>query len=150
MSHNNDTYRNIEPRLSFRYKLNPTSSIKGAYTENYQYVHLALLSGSSLPSDLWVPSSSEIKPKFSNQYAIGYFKNLYNNMYEASVETYYKEMRNLIEYKEGVLPEDNTNTNNNILILMIIRILVLILRKTGFVTSAPGLLHYKSALSRNR
>ena len=110
---NNDNYRHLEPRLSFRYKLNSTSSLKGAYTQNYQYVHLALLSGSSLPSDLWVPSSSEIKPKFSTQYGIGYFKNLKDNMYETSIEAYYKEMTNLIEYKEGVLPEDNTNSNSD-------------------------------------
>jgi len=110
---NNDNYRHLEPRLSFRYKLNSTSSLKGAYTQNYQYVHLALLSGSSLPSDLWVPSSAEIKPKFSTQYGIGYFKNLKDNMYETSIEAYYKEMTNLIEYKEGVLPEDNTNSNSD-------------------------------------
>ena len=110
---NNDNYRHLEPRLSFRYKLNSTSSLKGTYTQNYQYVHLALLSGSSLPSDLWVPSSSEIKPKFSTQYGIGYFKNLKDNMYETSIEAYYKEMTNLIEYKEGVLPEDNTNSNSD-------------------------------------
>ena len=108
-----DNYRHIEPRLSFRYKLNTTSSIKGAYTQNYQYIHLASTSSVSLPTDLWIPSSSGIEPKFSNQYALGYFKNLKNNMYETSVEVYYKEMTNLIEYKEGVLPEDNTNSSSD-------------------------------------
>jgi hypothetical protein len=108
-----DNYRHIEPRLSLRYKLNTTSSIKAAFTENYQYVHLASTSSVSLPTDLWVPSSSGIKPKFARQYAIGYFKNLNDNMYETSLEAYYKEMTNLIEYREGYLPEDNTNSSGD-------------------------------------
>lgn len=108
-----DNYRHIEPRLSLRYKLNATSSIKAAYTENYQYVHLASTSSVSLPTDLWVPSSSGIKPKFARQYALGYFKNLNDNMYETSLEAYYKEMTNLIEYREGYLPEDNTNSSSD-------------------------------------
>ena len=110
---NTDNYRHIEPRLSFRYRLSTTSSIKGAYTQNYQYIHLASTSSVSLPTDLWVPSSSGIKPKFADQYALGYFKNLKDNMYETSIEAYYKEMTNLIEYKEGVLPEDNTNSSSD-------------------------------------
>ena len=110
---NDDNYRHIEPRLSFRYRLTTTSSIKGAYTQNYQYVHLASTSSVSLPTDLWVPSSSGIEPKFADQYALGYFKNLNDNMYETSIEAYYKEMTNLIEYKEGVLPEDNTNSSSD-------------------------------------
>lgn len=110
---NDDNYRHIEPRLSFRYRLSTTSSIKGAYTQNYQYIHLASTSSVSLPTDLWIPSSSAIEPKFADQYALGYFKNLKDNMYETSIEAYYKEMTNLIEYKEGVLPEDNTNSSSD-------------------------------------
>ena len=110
---NNDNYRHLEPRLSFRYKLNSTTSVKGAYTQNYQYIHLASTASVSLPTDLWVPSSAGIEPKFADQYAIGYFKNLKDNIYETSIEAYYKEMTNLIEYKEGVLPEDNTNSSSD-------------------------------------
>ena len=113
LTFNSDNYRNIEPRFSLRYKLNTTSSLKTSYTENYQYIHLASTSSVSLPTDLWVPSSTVIKPKFSRQYAIGYFKNLKDNMYETSLEAYYKEMTNLIEYKEGFLPEDNTNQSSD-------------------------------------
>jgi len=109
----NDNYRNIEPRLSLRYKLNTTSSIKASYSENYQYIHLASTSSVSLPTDLWVPSSTGIKPKFAKQYALGYFKNFKDNMFETSLEGYYKEMTNLIEYREGYLPEDNTNSSSD-------------------------------------
>ena len=113
LTFSNDNYRNIEPRLSLRYKLNTTSSIKGSYSENYQYIHLASTSSVSLPTDLWVPSSTAIKPKFAKQYALGYFKNFNDNMFETSLEGYYKEMTNLIEYREGYLPEDNTNSSSD-------------------------------------
>ena len=109
-----DNYRHVEPRLSLRYRINTTSSIKSSYSENYQYIHLASTSSVSLPTDLWIPSSSVIKPKHSRQYAIGYFKNFNDNLIETSVELYHKDMENLIEYKEGVLPEDNTNTSSDL------------------------------------
>lgn len=109
----NNHYRHIEPRFSMRYKLNPTSSIKASYSENYQYIHLASTGSVSLPTDLWVPSTNIVKPKFSKQIASGYFKNFKEDMYETSVELYYKEMDNLIEYMEGILPEDNTNSSSD-------------------------------------
>lgn len=105
------TYSNIEPRLSLRYAIRNSSSIKAAYTQNYQYIHLASLSGVSLPTDVWIPSSDVVKPQFATQYAIGYFQNLKNNSWETSLELYYKEMKNQIEYEEGFLPENSVNDN---------------------------------------
>jgi len=102
-------YRNFEPRVSARYKLNPTSSFKTSFSKNYQYIHLASMGGMSMPTDLWLPSSEKLKPTEGNQYTLGYFKNLGNNMFETSIETYYKDMKNLIEYKEGSIPDDNAN-----------------------------------------
>jgi hypothetical protein len=104
-------YSGWEPRLGMRYKLNKVSSLKAAYTRNYQYIHLATLSGLSLPTDVWVPSSDRIKPQFGVQYNIGYFRNFKDNMFETSVEIYYKEMENLIEYQEGAAPENDVNDN---------------------------------------
>ena len=109
----NDNYRHVEGRISLRYLLNVNNSIKASYSQNYQYVHLASTSAVSLPTDLWIPSSLGIEPKFADQYALGYFKNLKDNLFETSIELYYKEMTNLLEYKEGVLPEDNTNTSSD-------------------------------------
>ena len=67
-------HRHLEPRLSLRYKLNKTSSLKTSYTQNYQYIHLASVSSVSLPTDLWIPSSKIIKPQYGRQFALGYFK----------------------------------------------------------------------------
>ena len=109
-------YSGLEPRFTARYQLNSTSSIKAAYTFNYQYIHMSSLSGVSLPADLWISSSDIVKPQEGTQYAAGYFKNFLDNKYESSVELYYKTMKNVVEYKEGYLPGDNVmnNTDNNL------------------------------------
>ncbi len=110
------SYSGLEPRFSFRVKTGHTHSIKGAYTRNFQYLQIASVSPLSLPTDVWIPSSDRLRPQLGNQYNIGYFRNFKNNLYETSVEFYYKDMNNLIEYKEGVQPDDNLgdNIDNNI------------------------------------
>ena len=105
------TYLKLEPRLSVRFALNDRSSIKAAYTQNYQYIHLASLSSISLPTDVWIPSTDIVRPQFGTQYAIGYFRNFKDNAWETSVEAYYKEMKNQVEYREGFLPEETVNDN---------------------------------------
>ncbi len=105
------TYTHAEPRFAIRYAVNHLSSIKASVSQNYQYIHLASLSGISLPTDTWIPSSDQVKPQSGTQYALGYFRNFKLNTYETSVEVYYKTMQNQIEYEEGFLPENTVNSN---------------------------------------
>ena len=105
------TYFGPEPRLSARYLFPDNSSFKLGIAHNYQYIHLASISSVSLPTDLWFPSTELVKPQIGTQYCMGYFKNFFNNKYEASVELYYKDLNNLIEYKENSFPEDNLKNN---------------------------------------
>lgn len=104
-------YHGFEPRASIRYELSRSLSVKASYTRNYQYIHLASISSVSLPTDVWMPSTDIIKPQIGNQWALGLFKNFKENMFESSVEGYYKNMKNLIEYKEGAQPQDNVKDN---------------------------------------
>jgi hypothetical protein len=104
-------YGGLEPRTSIRYQLNKKSSVKASFSQNYQYIHLASISSVSLPTDLWIPSTSVIKPQFSTQYALGYFRNFKEDKFETSVEIYYKDMRNMIEFKEGATPDQNVKDN---------------------------------------
>lgn len=108
-------YHGPEPRFSMRYTLNRESSIKAGFTRNLQYIHLASLSAVSLPTDVWVPSTDRVQPQIGYQYSVGYFRNLKDNTYETSVEVYYKDMNNQVEYKEGALPDDDVkdNVDNN-------------------------------------
>jgi CarboxypepD_reg-like domain/TonB dependent receptor/TonB-dependent Receptor Plug Domain len=95
------SYGGLEPRLTMRYEINERTSVKASATRNLQYIHLVSNSGTTLPTDIWVPSTYKVKPQISWLYAAGLFKNIKNNTYETSVEVYYKQMQNQIEYREG-------------------------------------------------
>jgi hypothetical protein len=95
------TYTAFEPRLTLKYSVNENTSIKAAYTEMNQFLHLVPSSTASLPTDIWIPSSPKVKPQTSRQMAIGVFKNFADNQYEASIEGYYKDMSNQVLFKEG-------------------------------------------------
>jgi hypothetical protein len=90
-----------EPRLSLRYSLTPQSSVKAGFSRNAQYLHLVSNSFTSLPLDIWVPSSIVIPPQKSTHYSAGYFRNFRENMFEASAEVYFKDLKNQLEYREG-------------------------------------------------
>ena len=94
-------YGQLEPRISVNYILNEQTSIKTSYARNTQYIHLLSNATSSTPTDLWLPSSSIIKPQIADQIALGYFRNFNDNMFETSVEVYYKNLQNQIDYKNG-------------------------------------------------
>lgn len=96
----NQFFTSVQPRLSLRYLLTPDISIKASYVKMNQYVHLLTNSGIGLPTDLWVPVTQKIPPQIAHQYAAGVAWN-YKNKYEISVEGYYKQMKNVIEYAEG-------------------------------------------------
>jgi hypothetical protein len=110
-------YHGLEPRISLRWLLPDKSSIKAGYSYNYQYVHLTSLSAVSLPTDIWYPSTSKAKPIQGYQASVGYFRNFKENMFESSVEVYYKGLDNLIEYRDGALPGDNVNDNTDNLLV---------------------------------
>ena len=84
------TYGGPEPRFTIRYLLNDQTSLKASVSRNLQYIHLVSNAGTTLPTDLWVPSTYIVQPQKSWLYAAGLFKNFKNNMFEASVELYYK------------------------------------------------------------
>jgi outer membrane receptor for ferrienterochelin and colicin len=92
-------YQSAQPRISARWLIKPDVSIKAAYTQMTQYLHLLTNTTIGLPTDLWLPVTKNVKPQHSVQYALGTAYSMKG--YDISVETYYKTMDNLIEYKEG-------------------------------------------------
>lgn len=98
------SYGGFEPRVTIRYAIDDETSFKAAITRNYQFIHLVSNSGSTLPTDLWVPSTYRVKPQISWLYAAGIFKSFSDNKYETSVEVYFKDMQNQADYKEGYTP----------------------------------------------
>ncbi|MCD4794887.1 MAG: TonB-dependent receptor [Bacteroidales bacterium] len=92
-------YQSYQPRISARYLITPKWSVKAAYTEMAQYLHLLTNTSIGMPTDLWIPVTDNIKPQKSTQYAFGSAYSI--NGYDISIEAYYKTMSNMIEYKEG-------------------------------------------------
>lgn len=104
-------YFGFEPRISARWLFPDASSIKAGYMRNFQYIHLNSFSPTSLPTDIWLPSTDRHQPQRSNQYSIGYFRNFDQDKWETSVELYYKDMFNISEYKEGADPSQTFMDN---------------------------------------
>ncbi|WP_317174841.1 TonB-dependent receptor [Pararhodonellum marinum] len=105
-------YQGLEPRIALRYLFREDFSFKAAYNRNFQYVQVATNSSAGLPIDRWVPAGTYIKPIRSDQFSAGLFKNFQNNLWELSVEGYYKDFRNLIDLRQGanMLFTDNLET----------------------------------------
>ncbi|HAN17697.1 MAG: collagen-binding protein [Bacteroidetes bacterium GWC2_33_15] len=95
-----NTFYGLEPRLSLNYTLNQKSSIKASYSRTKQYLHLASNSTAGSPLDVWLPSSPNINPQLANQAAIGYFRNFWRDILETSIEFYYKDMEDQIDFKD--------------------------------------------------
>jgi hypothetical protein len=66
-----------------------------------QYVHLLSSTAAATPLDIWVPTTNNVKPELADQYALGYFKNFDDNAWETSVEVYYKDFQNQVDYRNG-------------------------------------------------
>jgi hypothetical protein len=110
------TYYQPEPRATFKYELNENSSIKSSYMRTAQYLHLISNTAASIPLDVWTPSTNNIKPQLADQFALGYFRNFgENNLFEASVEGYYKDYQNQIDYVDGADLLLNPNLEGSII-----------------------------------
>lgn len=93
---------NFEPRASLKVQIGTKTSIKGSYNRMSQYIHLISNTTASNPLDVWRPSTNNIAPQTGDQYAMGLFKNFGpNNDYEFSLEGYYRDTDNQIEYIDG-------------------------------------------------
>ncbi|MEI6947136.1 TonB-dependent receptor [Paraflavisolibacter sp. H34] len=95
------TYVNPEPRVAASYQLSNAASLKASYVRNVQNLHLISNSTTTSPTDKWVASSNLIKPELSDQVSAGYYRNLAGGRYELTVEAYYKDMQNQIDYRNG-------------------------------------------------
>ena len=96
-----ESFNNLEPRFSFAYQINDDQSVKASYNRMIQYLQLISNTSSPTPLDVWTPSDNFIKPQIADQVALGYFKNFKDGMYSLEVETYYKKVKNRLDYIDG-------------------------------------------------
>ena len=95
------TYQGPEYRISINYLLPGNASVKFSYNRMRQYLQMLSNTAAISPTDIWKLSDPNIKPQVGNQIAAGFYKNFRSNTIETSVEGYYKEMENSLDYKSG-------------------------------------------------
>jgi hypothetical protein len=95
------SFANIEPRFSLAYQINDNSSVKASYNRMTQYLHLLSNTTSPTPLDVWTPSGKYVKPQLLDQVAIGYFRTFKDNQFSLEVESFYKTIKNRIDYTDG-------------------------------------------------
>ncbi len=95
------TYYGVEPRFSMRYSLTPTLSVKAGYNRTYQYLHLVTNTTAIMPIDIWQPSGYYFKPQHADQISAGLFHDFKEKKYEVFVEGFYKDIENILDFKDG-------------------------------------------------
>ena len=104
-----ETYYSLEPRFSFRYLIKPTESIKGGYSRTVQYINQISNFTAPTPSSIWQLSNNYIQPSRAHNFSLGFFKNYNENLWETSVEGYYRSISDLIEFRD--FADLNVNAN---------------------------------------
>ena len=97
------TYSGPEYRLSMRYSFTDSFSVKAGFNTQRQYIHVLSNTTAVAPTDIWQLSDPNIKPQWGEQYSLGVYKNFKSNTIEASVEVYYKNIKNYLDYKSGAV-----------------------------------------------
>jgi len=95
------SFSNLEPRFSTSYVLTENTSLKASYNRMVQYLQLVSNTASPTPLDIWTPSDQYIQPQIADQVAVGYFRNFKDDMYSLEVESFYKKVKNRIDYIDG-------------------------------------------------
>ena len=110
------TYLRLEPRFAASYRLSEAATLKASYARNVQNLHLLSNSSTSLPTDLYVPTTFNVKPETADQVSLGYFRALgEQKTYSLSVETYYKALGNQIDYRDGTELRGNFDVEASLL-----------------------------------
>jgi len=109
------TFNGIEPRFAARYSFTDSFSIKASYDKTYQFIHLLSNNVTQSPTDSWKLSDSNVDPQSAQQYSLGLYKNLNDDILELSLEGYYKRSKNILDYKVGAQLVLNKNIETELL-----------------------------------
>jgi hypothetical protein len=95
------SYGGLEPRVSLRYTFSNTASVKFSYNRMRQYIQMLSNTTAITPTDIWKLSDNHVRPQVGDQYSVGFYKNLNRGSIETSVEAYYKDIVNTVDFKNG-------------------------------------------------
>lgn len=108
------TYFGLEPRIAVKYSLSENASLKASYNRNRQYINQLSNATAIAPTDIWKLSDYHIRPQVADQFSVGFYKNLKQNMYEISTELYYKNINDAVDYKNGAQLLLNKNIERDV------------------------------------
>jgi hypothetical protein len=109
------TYSNPEFRFTLRYSLSESASLKVSFNTMRQYIHMLSNTNAISPTDVWKLSDAYIKPQSGNQISAGFYKNFKSNTIETSIEVYYKQLKNYLDYKSGASLILNHNIETDVI-----------------------------------
>ena len=109
------SYNKFAPRFALTYVVDEKQSVKASYVRTNQFLHMISNSTTSSPTDIWLPTSNNIKPAGSNQYSLGYFRNFNENKWELSSEIYYKNTTGIIDYRTGASTTFNADVESELI-----------------------------------
>jgi hypothetical protein len=95
-------HHSLEPRFALTCLVDDRSSFKVSYNRNAQYLRLMSLGAEIQWYDIWMPSTENIDPMLTDQFALGYFRNFRDNEFKFSVETYYKRLNGAADFEDGL------------------------------------------------
>ena len=95
-----NNYFGLEPRLGVNFTIDDNNSLKASYSRTRQYLQLAKNSTAGTPLDIWFSASPNVEPQVADQFSLGFFRNFRDHTIETSVEAYYKNMQNTIDFRD--------------------------------------------------
>lgn len=97
------SFAGLEPRFSMNYAINDKQSLKLGFQRTRQNLHLIANNAAVVPTDIYMLSNKYLKPQIGDQASLGYFRNFSKGIFETSIEVYYKEVQNTIDFKDGAI-----------------------------------------------
>ncbi len=109
------TYGGFEPRLTMKYSLAENTTMKMGYNRQQQFFQLLSNNTTPLPTSRWKTADSFIKPQRSDFATIGFFKTFNENVFEISLESYYRNVRNTLDFVSGANLQLNPNIETQLI-----------------------------------
>ncbi len=94
------SYMGLEPRISMRYSLGESNSIKVGYNRSYQFISQVSNTASATPIDIWQLSNNYIQPQKADNISLGYYHNFRDNTIKTYGVLFYRKIHNLIDFKD--------------------------------------------------
>jgi hypothetical protein len=109
------SYGGFEPRLTLKYSLAENTTMKMGYNRQQQFFQLLSNNTTPLPTSRWKTADAFIKPQQSDFASIGFFKTFNENVFEVSLESYYRNVRNTLDFVSGANLQLNPNIETQLI-----------------------------------